>query len=264
MNVKQYEKLGFSYDRGGVHLARTMMLRELSELLDHVADPAAPRDAYARAIVEQNVLGKRSGQTRQLTIQYLTRLYALDPSVTLFRALRYYWARDDAGRPLLALLCAYARDSVLRMSAPLILAIKPGTEVGRKRIEDYLDDQEPGRFSAATLKSAAQNIRSSWTQSAHLSGRIKKIRIKAVATPGAAAYALLLGYLRDARGEGLFNSEYAKLLDVSPENVIELAAEASQRGWMVFKRVGAVMEAAFPNLLTHREMEWIREPDQAT
>ncbi|MFO7494824.1 MAG: hypothetical protein R6X05_04225, partial [Desulfobacterales bacterium] len=80
-------------------------------------------------------------------------------------------------------------------SAPLILAIKPSTEVGRKRIEDYLDDQEPGRFSAATLKSAAQNIRSSWTQSAHLSGRIKKIRIKAVATPGAAAYALLLGYL---------------------------------------------------------------------
>jgi hypothetical protein len=264
MNVKQYEKFGFSYDRGGVHLARTIMLRELSGLLDYIDDPAALRAAYIDAISKQNILGKRSGQTRQLTMKYLTRLYALDPSVTLFRALRYYWARDDAGRPLLALLCAYARDSVLRLSVPLILAIKPGTEVGRERIEGFLDDQEPGRFSTATLKSATRNIRSSWTQSGHLSGRVKKIRTKAAATPGAAAYALLLGYLQDARGEGLFNSEYAKLLDVSPEHVIELAAEASQRGWMVFKRVGAVMEVAFPNLLSNREMEWIREPNQAT
>lgn len=252
-------KLGFSFDRGGAHLARTIMLRELSELLDHVSDPASLRDAYARAIVEQNVLGKRSGQTRQLTIQYLTRLYALDPSVTLFRALRYYWARDAVGRPLLALLCACARDSVLRLSIPLLLEIKPGAEVSRERIESYLEDRDPGRFSAATLKSTAQNIRSSWTQSGHLVGRVKKVRKQAAATPGAAAYALLLGYLQGARGEGLVSSEYARLLDGSPEQIADLAAEASQRGWMVFKRVGQVMEVAFPNLLTDREMEWIRE-----
>lgn len=213
------------------------------------------------AIGEQNVLGKRSGRTRQLTIKYLSRLYALDPSVALFRALRYFWDRDADGGPLLALLCAYARDSILRLSAPLMLGIKAGTTVDREDIERYLDELEPGRFSAATLKSTAQNIRSSWTQSGHLAGRVKKVRTRPRATPGAVAYSLFLGYLQDVRGEELFHSDYARLLDCPSHAIIDLATDASQRGWLVFKRIGRVMEVAFPNLLTEREMEWIREPN---
>jgi hypothetical protein len=257
--MTKFERYGFRFDLGGAHLARTIMLRELTMLLEHVSDATATWDDYIRAVAEENILGKRSGQTRQLTLRYLKRLYALDPSVTVFRALRYYWARDEDGHPLLSFICAYGRDAVLRLSAPLILNIKEGRLVGREDIEGFLDDHEPGRFSSATLGSTARNIRSSWTQSGHLVGTVKKRRIRANATPGATAYALLLGYLQGARGENLFESEYARLLDCPPGRIGELATEASQRGWMIYKQVGRVIEVAFPNLLTEQEMGWIRE-----
>jgi hypothetical protein len=72
------------------------------------------------------------------------------------------------------------------------------------------------------------------------------------------SYALFLGYLNGVRGEALFHTEYAKLLDCSMERAIELAEDASRQGWIVFKRVGTVIEVLFPNLLTEEEMEWIR------
>ena len=92
-----------------------------------------------------------------------------------------------------------------------------------------------------------------------LAGKVKKVRSRADSTPGSVSYALLLGYLAGARGEFLFKTEHAKLLDCSMEHATELAEEASRRGWIVFKRLGNVMEVSFPNLLTAREMEWVRE-----
>ncbi|MDO9109880.1 MAG: hypothetical protein Q7U40_04435, partial [Desulfatirhabdiaceae bacterium] len=82
---------------------------------------------------------------------------------------------------------------------------------------------------------------------------------RATPTSGAAAYALFLGYLDGTRGGALFTTEYTRLLDCQPQRVIELAEEASRRGWIVFKRIGDVMEVVFPSLLTSQEMEWIRE-----
>jgi hypothetical protein len=49
------------------------------------------------------------------------------------------------------------------------------------------------------------------------------------------------------------------LLDCSAENAVQLAENASRRGWIVCKRIGAVVEVLFPNLLTPLEQEWIRE-----
>lgn len=129
----------------------------------------------------------------------------------------------------------------------------------REALEEYIDNLETGRFSPATLKSTAQNINSSWTQSGHILGRVKKFRAKAKATPGAASFALLLGYLSGVRGESLYQTEYAKLLDCSMEESIELSIEASRKGWIVLKRLGSVIEVLFPNLLSHQEMEWVRE-----
>ena len=85
------------------------------------------------------------------------------------------------------------------------------------------------------------------------------MRHKADPTPGAVAYALFLGYLTGVRGESLFMTEYAKILDCSFERAKELAGDASRRGWIVFKRIGDVIEVLFPNLLNAQEMEWIRE-----
>lgn len=61
------------------------------------------------------------------------------------------------------------------------------------------------------------------------------------------------------RGGLLFKTEYANLLDCSVERSIELANQAALKGWIVFKRLGNVIEVLFPELLNTQEMEWLRE-----
>ncbi len=253
------DRLGFGLGKGGAHLARTLMLGELKALLSHAKAPGTPKEAFFRAIEDDNCLAKRSVSTRKLTARHLASLYSLDPAVPLFRGLRHFWKRDPAGRPLLAVTCACARDAVLRSSAAFIQALAPGRPVSREALENFIDHLQPGRFSPATLKSAVRNLSSSWTQSGHLRGKVKKVRAQARATPGAVAYALFLGYLKGVRGESLFSSEYAKLLDCPAHQAMELASEASARGWLVMKRLGDVIEVLFPNLLTDAETGWLRE-----
>ena len=256
---KKLERYGFSFERGGVHTARTMMLVELRALLSYVEKADAPKSEYLEAIQTANCLGKRSGKTRTLTYRHLVDLYALDPNLMLFRALRFFWLRDVDGQPLLAALCAYSRDPIFRATAPYILEYQEGATVGREALEEFIDNQEPGRFSKATLKSTAQNINSSWTQAGHLSGRARKIRTRAVPTPGTVSFALLLGYMTGLRGESLLKSDYTRMLDCSFDRTIELAEDASRRGWISLKRVGQVVEVLFPNLISAQEMEWLRE-----
>ena len=260
-NDDRLARFGFFFGRGGSHIARTMMLGELSTLLTRVCRPRAEKTDYLAAIEGENCLGKRSARTRQLTTRHLASLYSLDPSVCLFRALRYFWERDPSGHPLVALLCALTRDSVLRSTVSSILSTAEGEVASREELEDFIDAKEPGRFSKATLKSTAQNINSTWTQSGHLKGRLRKVRSRATATAGSASYALFLGYLTGVRGSALFSTDYVRLLDCSPERTLELAEEASRRGWIVVKRVGDVVEVLFPNLINAREVEWIREQD---
>lgn len=250
---------GFSFEIGGAHIARTMMYDELANLLDFVATPDAGKEVYAKAIEDENCLGKRSGQARKLTRRHLVSLYALDPSVTLFKALLYFWQRDQAGRPLVALLCAFSRDAVLRMSAPFILGLSEGASISREETETFFDETAPDRFSKATLKSVAQNVNGTWTRSGHLTGHVRKLRTTVEPTSGAVAYALMQGYLTGSRGKELFRTDYMKLLDCTIDRAIELAEDASRRGWIVCKRVGDVIEVLFPNLLGAQEMEWLRE-----
>jgi len=252
-------RFGFKDARGSAHSSRTIMLDELGILLSYLNRPDAQKSDYLHAIDDENCLGKRSGKTRTLTFRHLVDLYSLDTSALLFRALLYFWQRDPDGRPLLALLCAYSRDSILRSSASFILQAHEGTTISREGLEVFIDEIEPGRFSPATLKSTAQNINSSWTQAGHLTGKVRKIRSRALATPGSVSFALLLAYLTGARGESLFCSEYTKLLDCTFERALSLAEDASRRGWIVFKRVGEVIEVVFANLITAEEMEWVRE-----
>ena len=252
-------RFGFYFGKGGAHTSRTIMLQELRTLLLSVDIVNAGRSDYYRVIVDENCLGKRSAKTRQLTYNYLVTLYSLDPSYTLYRTLLYFWQRDMGGQSLLALLCAYSRDPLLRMSAPFILSFSEGAVISREALESFIDQKELGRFSKATLKSTAQNLNASWTNSGHLVGRSRKIRSRAVPTPGSVAYALLLGYLNGARGEGLFLTEYVKVLDCSRDRLIELAREASIKGWIVFNRIGNIMEVLFPNILNQQEKEWIRD-----
>src|ERR1035441_5537197 len=195
-STSRSERFGFSHDRGSTHMARTMMLNELRQLLDAVPVSSSPAVAYVQAIEQSNCLGKRSSRTRALTRRHLVELYALSPDTALFRTLRYFWQRDPEGRPLIACLCACARDPLLRTSAPFVLKLAEGHVFSREALEEYPEGRYPGRFSKATLKSTSQNVASTWTQSGHLTGRVNKTRTRATATAGATAYALFLGFLR--------------------------------------------------------------------
>jgi hypothetical protein len=257
--VNKISRFGFKLEKGGVHTSRTMMLEDLHTLLSYVCNPDSTKTDYLRAIKEDNCLGKRSGRTRKLTAGHMISLYSLDPSVTIFRSLLYFWNRDIEGRPLLALMCAYARDPLLRLCTAFILKFNKDEIVTRKALEEYIDSKDPGHFSMATLSSTAQNLNSTWTKSGHLTGKAKKMRSRAKATPGSVSYGLFLGYLMGFRGESLFINDFAHLLDCSREKAMEYAQEASSRGWIVFKRVGNVIEVQFPNLLTVEEREWIRD-----
>lgn len=248
---------GFSGETGGAHASRTIMVDELQRLFEVVQDPFAERDQYRMAIIEQNALGKRSAKTRLLTYRHLSDLYGLDSSLSVFRGLRFFWEREVDGQALLALQCAYARDALLRSSSPFILSTPEGTTISRESMETHIETVFPSRFSAATLKSTAQNLNSSWTKAGHLSGRAVKIRRRTDPTPGNAAYAVFLGHLAGLRGLSLFGSPYAKLLDCSAERSLELAQQAAQKGWISVNHIGDVFEVSFPSLQKHTDREWL-------
>jgi len=253
------DQFGFIKNNGGAHTARTMMLDELTALISYVDDEKASKQAYFSAIEQDNCLAKSSGKSRILTGRHLAALYSLDPNVTLFRTLLYFWKRDEKSCPLLALLCCYARDEVLRDSAELILDVPVGEQVSREQMEALLEKKYSERFSSATLKSVAQNVNGTWTRSGHLHGRTKKYRSKPDVSSGAVAYALFISWLKGYRGVNLFSSEYVKLLACGRDRAIELAEDASRRGWMIYKSIGDVIEVQFPQLLTAAEKEMIRE-----
>lgn len=251
-------RFGFGFAKRSVHIARTIMLKDLTNLLMAVPEAKKQSD-YLKAIIEDNCLEKKSLNTRKISAKQLVQLYTIDPGVTIFRNLLYFWQRDDRGRPLMALLCSVTRDSILRQTAQLILDTQEGSALTSQSVEGTIDRLFNGRFSRVTLSSMARNIRSTWTQTGHLSGHSIKNRVKPEATPGTVAYALLLSYLIGRRGTELFESEFVKMLDCSREKAIAMAEQASARGWIVFKRIGDVMEASFPNLLTEQEVLWLSE-----
>jgi hypothetical protein len=229
-----------------------MMLDELSVLLEKVR-PSAKMDSYVSAIVEDNVLGKPTQTTRERTAKRLRELYCLDPSCTLFRLLRHFWASDQASRPMLAFLAAAARDPLLREITPFLLGIALGELVPPDLIAEHLDDKYPKRFQASTALATAQRLASSWTQAGYLTGRVKKRRSRPAVTPVVAAFAVVLGYLCGFRGKLLLDSTWTELLDRSPGGLTDLVAEASRQGWLTYKAAGSIAEVTFPGLLRPQE-----------
>ncbi len=259
ISVENLIQFGFSFEKGSVHTKRTMMLKELMGVFNFVQDAGAASSAYYDAVFNENCTGKKTVASRKYTAQYLQKLYILDPSCCIFRALRFFWKRDVDGRKLTAFLCAFARDSILRQTIDYILDLSVNTVASKNELHAYIDRVFQDRFSPIMTASLGRNLLSSWTQAGYLEGRSKKNRKTPEVTPGSVAFSLFLGYLSGERGEMLFSSRYSNILDCSIDMSINMAENASSRGWLVFKRVGNVMEVAFPNLLTSEEMEWVRE-----
>lgn len=255
-----WTKAGFRFGDKGTHTSRTMMFKELAVLFED-QELNAPREEYVSAIIDQNCLSKRTVSTRKLTCQRLSELYGLDPTIPLFRILRRLWQFDEAGRPLLALLTALARDPLLRVTSTPILKVNTGEELMRQKMKEALRQNVQNRLNNGTLDTVVRNTSSSWTQSGHLKGRVRKYRQNVKPTPVVTAYALVLGYILGARGNGLFNTLWARVLDTPQEGLIALATDAKRLGFLDMSQAGGVVEVSFTRLFTEDERHLIHGTD---
>lgn len=235
---------------GGASTSQTIMVPSLQRLLSLVP-PTAPANDYRSAVMEENVLGKQTAGGREWGFRQLRRFYGLDPRLLLFRALRDLWPVETAGQPLLAILCALARDPVLRASAAVILASEVGADIGASDFDAAIEEAFPGAYSDSTRRTTAQKVASSWQQSGHLRAETatRKIRCRAEGTPAAATYALLLGHLQGVRGQALFEMLWSQVLDQPMSHLFDLAAKASQHGMLQLRHAGGVVEVTFHELL---------------
>lgn len=245
-------RLGFRFGINGPHAARTMMLDDLRLLLSHTPASACRAD-YATGIVSDNVLGKATKKARELALRHLGVLYGLDDHNPVFRALRRLWSSNATAQPMLALLVALARDPLLRASQRFVLGLSPGALVVREDFEAFLQQAFPDRFSAASLKSFAQNVAGTWTSAGILLGHRRKLRAAPVVTAEVVAMALFLGHLQGRSGQRLFTSEWMAVLGGSPDELLALTNSASHRGFLVFLNAGGVKEVRFPGCLTSDE-----------
>ena len=239
---------------GGTNTSHTIVVPALQQLLSAV-DRNADAAAYERAVLEENVQGKDTAGSRQRTLRYLRELYLLRPDSLLFRALRDLWSDEPHGQPLLAGLCALARDAVFRASAQAIFDTDPGDEITSADLAQAVEKVFPAAYSETTLAKVGRNTFSSWEQTGHLRAvaRTEKIRARPTCTPATVAFALLLGHLEGVRGAALFDTVWARAVDHPRSHLIELATLASQRSLIDFRHSGGVTDVGFTELL--RPME---------
>ena len=91
-----------------------------------------------------------------------------------------------------------------------------------------------------------QNILSSWTQSGHLTGKVKKIRTKPSTDPASFAYACYLSYLAGNRGKMIFHSPWVQILDCSDHEISQYIRKVNQVGWLEIKMAGGMTEVNLP------------------
>ena len=172
-NTTAMMAFGLRLAGGGTHQSKTMMFHEIEALL---ALGFSDASEIKRVVVDENILGKATANTRTLTYRHLVSLYALNQNASLFQVLSALWKIDLAGRRLLALLAALARDPLLRDTAAPIIGAAIGEPLERARFEAALMEAHPERFSEKMVRSLAQNCASTWTQAGQLEGKVRKIR----------------------------------------------------------------------------------------
>jgi hypothetical protein len=224
------------------------MLKELRMVLSACPRPT-DYEGFRSAMVDENVLLKNTVTTRKESLRRLREMYALDENTVLFRALRDLWDDGPEAQSLLPLQCATARGSILRATAGLILSVPKGETVTPQMIEKATEEAFPGRYNLMMLANVGRHAASSWQQSGHLKGRLKKVRDRATPTPASTANSLLLAHLCGNRGEAMFSTLWARLLDAPSHNLLEPASQASRLGWLEYRHTDTVTEITFRHLL---------------
>lgn len=242
------DPFGFYHATTGAHMARSMMLNELTVLIRGTRSDAS-KEALQKVVVEENLLGKPTASSREKTFFHLRRAYGLDVNTALWRVLRQFAKQEPQALPLMALVLIYSRDLQLRKSFDLVSTLKPGDELPRIRMEEWLEQAFPGKYSKAMKKSTAQNVNTTWTATGHLTGRSHKFRARPKPHWLATTYAMFVGYLAGIRGQVLLDSVYARLVGVDPLTAADHLSIASAHGLLRFRNAGGVVETDFSNLL---------------
>jgi len=222
----------------------TEPFKELSLLLK-VTPHNSSFDDICKRVYSDNILQKSSVSGRKKSFYHLKLSYGLDIQVPVFRALRFLWDFDAGERRMLALQCALARDTILRASAPSILSLQKGEEARKEPLMDLIEKEYHQRYSPKTVKSISENLLSSWTQSGHLERKVRKVRTKATAGPASLTYGLFLGYLCGVRGNLLFHTFWADVLDATDTEIREYVDESMRKGWLIYKDAGGIVEVSF-------------------
>ena len=239
---------GLRIDPTGTHLSSTLKLEELRVLLARQPVSATVGD-YKAAIVDQNLLGKPTATARRITFERLRELYGLDPGLLVFRALNDLWDADDSAQPMIALLCSTARDPILRALTPFVLRLPIGATITSHDLAEEAEHNFPGKFVSSSRERLGRNVTSSWQKVGLLSGRRTRRRAKSQARPTSLAYALLLGDFCGKRGQALFTTLWATMLDAPIHELKELAVVASRQGWIEYRASGDVVEVSFRHLM---------------
>ena len=190
--------------------------------------------------------------TRRITFNRLNELYGFTETPAIAAVFLELARRDPSGIALHCLLINLARDPLLRDSATAIAPAAVGDRVQWPAIARVFEHLYPSRFSPNTLRSLSQNCASTWTQSGHLEGSIRKVRRRVKPTPANVAFAALLASICGYGGPVLLSSSWLKILDLSPDGALDLLRQAEAIGLARVRAAGDVVEIA------------VRQPMQST
>ncbi len=239
----ELELFGFRFS-DGAHISKTMMLKEISNLILNSRQDAK-REDYLSAVVTQNILSKETQSTRKKTYVMLRRLYGLDVDIPLFQIYRKLMYHDPTSAPQLSFLASWARDPLLRISTPVVMSHCFGARVTTESIRQAIAKGYPDIYSASSLGTASRNIASTWAQSGHLYGKSEKVRIKTNASAASITLALVLGHIDGYDGEALFTCPYIKLLDLSKAEAKNLTALAHKENLLTYRTIADIIEISF-------------------
>lgn len=223
------------------HTGRTMMFNEISLILDTTPNDC-PIDEIKRLVYEENILQKGSFSSRKMSFYRLKLLYGLDIQNSVFSTLRFLWNKAPDERPLIALEAALANDHILRYSAQKVLNLDYSVLLPKEEMYEHIQSEYGKDYTEKMIESITRNVLSSWAQSGHLSGKIKKIRRKAVAGPASLTFALYLGQLTGLQGPSLFDTVFVRALDATDTEIQAYLHAAMKKGWLIYRSAGGMIE----------------------
>jgi hypothetical protein len=154
-----------------------------------------------------------------------------------------------AKKGIITLLFAITNYFLLSESIDLVVKTPIGTKVAIEKFFENIEQYHPGKYSAKTIRSASQNIASSWKQAGYIEGKFKNIRVQAGQDYYTASFALLLAYLKGNRGDFLLTSKWAKALAISQDELRELLKEAAKRDLLQYQSSGKVTTISYEKQL---------------